>query len=205
MRCGRKALDSAALHLSRLAQLTYDNSWAPMKVALVVPLLDCAPFDASCQLPRRHASACRPPRAATMFVASPAVRTLSRFAARTALPDDVASLRLRMPGRCGEPMDPGKACSHLAPTKKGPPLNRKAGPLKLYVPANGHPKARESLKNMRALHLALVDADDLVEHVEGLGARALEGVAADDRAVGAAVAQAADLGEQAFEVLRLAA
>jgi hypothetical protein len=45
-----------------------------------------------------------------------------------------------------------------------------------------------------ASHLALIDADDLVEHVERLVARALEGVAADDRAVGATVAQAADLG-----------
>src|SRR5213080_2866220 len=55
------------------------------------------------------------------------------------------------------------------------------------------------------LHLALIDPDDLVEHVERLLARALEGVAADDRTVGPAIAQAADLGEQAFEVLGLAA
>jgi hypothetical protein len=40
--------------------------------------------------------------------------------------------------------------------------------------------------------LALVDLDDLVEHLEGFGvcARALEGVAADDRAVAAAGADA---------------
>jgi hypothetical protein len=59
----------------------------------------------------------------------------------------------------------------------------------------------QSLYHLASLHLALIDADDLVEHVERLVARALEGVAADDRTIGAAVAQAADLGEQAFEVL----
>src|SRR5712691_10125030 len=60
-------------------------------------------------------------------------------------------------------------------------------------------------KRRRKLHLALIDADDLVEHVERLLARPLEGVAAYDRAIGATVAQAADLVEQAFEVLGLAA
>src|SRR4029077_14259031 len=52
---------------------------------------------------------------------------------------------------------------------------------------------------------ALIDLNDLVEHGQGLLLRPLEGVAADDRAVGAAVADRAHLGEDAVEVLRLAA
>ena len=52
---------------------------------------------------------------------------------------------------------------------------------------------------------ALVDFDDLVEHGQGLLLRPLEGVAADDRAVAAAVADRAHLGEDAVEVLGLAA
>src|SRR5258707_9694114 len=55
------------------------------------------------------------------------------------------------------------------------------------------------------LVLALVDPDDLVEHLERLVARPLEGVAADDRAVAAAVADGAHLVHDAILVLRLAA
>src|SRR3954471_24399278 len=56
-----------------------------------------------------------------------------------------------------------------------------------------------------ALVLALVDADDLVEHLERLVARPLERVAADDRAIAAAVADGAHLVHDAVLVLRLAA
>src|SRR5258708_16999446 len=55
------------------------------------------------------------------------------------------------------------------------------------------------------LVLAFVDADDLIEHLERLVARPLEGVAADNRAVAAAVADGAHLVHDAILVLRLAA
>src|SRR6187551_3825411 len=74
-----------------------------------------------------------------------------------------------------------------------------SGPLTLTSAAAGAEASRAAAnilampltpfpRPLVSLHLALVDADDLVEHVERLLARALEGVAADDRAVGAAVA-----------------
>src|SRR5260370_3820186 len=77
--------------------------------------------------------------------------------------------------------------------------------LRFSYPQSYYPTTFQSPSILVALHLALIDADDLVEHVERLVAWALDGVAADDLAVGAAVAQAADLGEQAFEVPGLAA
>src|SRR3954467_13304787 len=56
-----------------------------------------------------------------------------------------------------------------------------------------------------ASRLAEVDVDDLVQHLQRGFLRTLEGIAANDAAVGAAVADAAHLLEHAVEVLRLAA
>src|SRR6185437_2118692 len=60
-------------------------------------------------------------------------------------------------------------------------------------------------RRRRVSALALVDANPAVEQLQRLVARALEGVAADDRAVAAAVADGARLGEDAAVVLGLAA
>src|SRR5258706_4800712 len=61
-------------------------------------------------------------------------------------------------------------------------------------------------RGLRALDiLALIYADDVVEHRERLGLRALERISSDDRAGGAAVAQAPHLGVDALEILGLAA
>src|SRR5581483_12018191 len=50
--------------------------------------------------------------------------------------------------------------------------------------------------------LAGIDLDQLVQHLQRVLARALEGVAADDRTVAAAVADAARLVVDAVEILR---
>ena len=51
----------------------------------------------------------------------------------------------------------------------------------------------------------LIDLDDLGQHVQRLLLRSLEGIAANDRAIAAAVADCSHFGEDAVEVLRLAA
>src|SRR5260370_8148217 len=56
-------------------------------------------------------------------------------------------------------------------------------------------------QRLRKLHLALIDADDLVEHVERLVARALEGVSSEHRAVGTTAAQTAVPVQPPFQVL----
>src|SRR5258706_11341356 len=67
------------------------------------------------------------------------------------------------------------------------------------------PSSRSDKTADSALELALVDLQDGVEHLQGIGARPLEGVAADDRAGGAAIAQSADLVVKTIEILGLAA